>query len=155
VTSHAVTAILIGYDEPPDLLVRAATSLRRQRLAASQMLCVGHSVDARVERAFAAYDRSIEVVPVRRDLGYPSSCNVGAACATGDYLLFLSPDAEADPDYLQPLVGACEADPTVAIAGAQVLFPGRARVNAGDNPLHLSGVSWAGRYGEAPELSPR
>jgi GT2 family glycosyltransferase len=37
--------------------------------------------------------------------------------------------------------------------GAQVLLAD-GRVNAGDNPLHVTGVSWAGRFGEPEEDGP-
>ena len=35
-----------------------------------------------------------------------------------------------------------------------MLLPDRHRVNAGDNVLHLSGLSWAGRYGLEVEAGP-
>ena len=39
------------------------------------------------------------------------------------------------------------------ILGAQILLPD-GRTNAGDNPLHLTGISWAGRYGQPRETGP-
>ena len=88
------------------------------------------------------------------NLGYPSACNLAARVATGEHLLFLNPDARADPDCVAQLVSALAHDPDAVIAGAQVLLPNREQVNAGDNTLHLSGLSWAGRYGLPPEAGP-
>jgi GT2 family glycosyltransferase len=153
-TDPTVTAILVAYNEPVDLLLRAAASLRGQSLAPAQIVCLDQSPDARFRREFAAHDPSVEVLAAGENLGYPSSCNRAAQRARGDYLLFLNPDAHADPDCVERLVEACERDPRAAVAGAQVLFPDRRRVNAGDNPLHLSGISWAGRYGQPVEAGP-
>jgi GT2 family glycosyltransferase len=150
----AVSVVLVGYSEPVELLCSAAESLRRQSLAPAQIVVVDQSGDGRFERAFAELDPAVEVIAVGENLGYPSACKRGAEKATGDYLLLLNPDARADPHCLEQLVQVCEAHPRVAIAGAQVVFPDRLRVNAGDNPLHVSGISWSGRYGETPESGP-
>ena len=55
---------------------------------------------------------------------------------------------------LEHLLGAIAGREDTAVAGAQVLLPDRHRVNAGDNVLHLSGLSWAGRYGLEVEDGP-
>jgi GT2 family glycosyltransferase len=74
---------------------------------------------------------------------------VGASETNADWVFFMNPDAEAQPDCVERLLEAV-ADDRVGAVGAQVLLPDGA-VNAGDNPLHMNGVSWAGRYGEQAE----
>jgi GT2 family glycosyltransferase len=46
-----------------------------------------------------------------------------------------------------------ESRADAAIAGAQVLLPD-GRVNAGDNPIHLSGICWSGNYLGPVEAGP-
>lgn len=145
-----VTAVLVGYDGPADGLAAAVASLRSQTLAPSQIVCVDQSVDGRFQRRLSA-DEGVEVIRPARNLGYSSACNLAARAADGEYLLFLNVDAEADPDCIEQLVGVLTHRPAAAIAGAQVLLPGRGQVNAGDNQLHITGLSWAGRYGLPPE----
>ena len=89
-----------------------------------------------------------------QNLGYPAACNVAAAAATERHLFFLNPDADAAVDCLERLVTEIEQDPRNACAGAQVLLPDGETTNAGDNPLHLSGLSWAGRWGQPREYGP-
>jgi GT2 family glycosyltransferase len=153
--SPPVTAILIAYSGTPvDALLRAAGSLRTQKLTPSQVVFVDQTPDGRLAPALTAADPQVEVIITGENLGYVSACNLAAAQATGDYLMFLNPDAWADPDCLARLVETCASNPSVAVVGAQVVFPGGQQVNAGDNPLHVSGISWAGRYGEHPEDGP-
>jgi GT2 family glycosyltransferase len=152
--SHiTVSAVLIGYDGPPEGLAQAVRSLRSQTLAPTQIICLDQSSDGRLAKVLGGSD-GVEILYSKENLGYPSACNRAAAIATGEYLLFLNPDARADPDCVAELVSALARCPDAAIAGAQVLLPERQKVNAGDNVLHLSGLSWAGRYGLPPEEGP-
>lgn len=153
VSDASVSAVLVGYDGPAEMMVRAVDSLAGQTLAPRQIICVDQSPDKR----FAAVlgDRaSVSVVTPARNLGYASACNLAADAATGEYVLFLNPDAHAERTCIEELVTALSDRHDAAIAGAQVLLPGGSRVNAGDNALHLSGLSWAGRFGLAREEGP-
>lgn len=149
-----VTAILIASHEAPEPLLDVVASLRRQTLAPTQVICVDQSEDGRFAARLAQAEPHVEVVSTQgRNLGYPSACNLAAGGARGEALLFLNPDAQADPHCVEHLGRALSEHPRAAVAGAQVLLPD-GRVNAGDNPLHLSGLSWAGRYGAPPEDGP-
>jgi GT2 family glycosyltransferase len=150
-TNASVTAILVGYDGPPAVLLRAIESLQAQSVPPRQIICVDQSVDARFERELQASDSTVEVLRLYENIGYPSACNVAARRAIGDYLLFMNPDATAHEECVEHLVSALISRADVAIAGAQVLLPNDRLVNAGDNALHLSGLSWAGRYGQPAE----
>lgn len=86
------------------------------------------------------------------NLGYVGACNLAARETAGEWLLFVNPDAVPAATALERLLSA--SDERTAIAGAQILLPGGERVNAGDNGLHVSGLSWSGRYGEPREHGP-
>jgi hypothetical protein len=145
-----VTAVLVGYDAPAEALAAAVMSLRAQTLAPTQIVCVDQSIDGRFEGRLSGAE-GVEVIRPGRNLGYSSACNLAVRSAHGEYVLFLNSDAEADPDCIAQLVAALARRPDAAVAGAQVLLPGRTQVNAGDNQLHITGLSWAGRYGLPPE----
>ena len=85
------------------------------------------------------------------NIGFTGACNLAAEHAAQPWLFFLNPDAAAAPDCVEQLLAA--ADERTAIAGAQVLLR-TARVNAGDNPVHVTGLSWSGRYLEPAEHGP-
>ncbi|HLH65316.1 MAG TPA: glycosyltransferase family 2 protein [Solirubrobacteraceae bacterium] len=150
----AITAVLVGHEGDPSALLAAVRSLEQQTLAPAEIVCVDQSADQRHARALKGRSR-VRILSPGRNLGYPSACNLAAAVAGGDHLLFLNPDARAEPGCVAELAAALMQRPEAAIAGAQVLLPD-GRVNAGDNALHISGLSWAGRYGlEAEDGAPR
>jgi GT2 family glycosyltransferase len=141
--SAPVTAVVVTYKEP-ELGRPAIASLERQTQPPAEVLVVANDPEA------SGFESSLPLRVLRPgdNLGYPSSCNVAAAEATQPWLFFLNPDSEAAPDCLERLLAA--ADERTAIVGAQVLLPD-GRVNAGDNPVHVTGLSWSGRYLEPAE----
>lgn len=151
--SPTVTAIVVGYDSSTADMARLLGSLRAQTQPPIQILCVDQSPDGRFTAAFDG-DRDTEVLVPVRNLGYSSGCNFAARRAIGECLLFINPDTEADPHCIEHLAAGLASWPGAALAGAQVLLPGGRTVNAGDNVLHLSGLSWAGRYGLPVEDGP-
>lgn len=146
-----VSAILVGYLEEPLVTSAAIESLMAQTRPPDEVVLVDNSGDARhrptAERTGAVY------VDPGSNLGFAQGVNVGVSAASGDYLLLMNPDSEAEPAMLGTLVEALDANPLAAVAGAQVLLPD-GRVNAGSNPIHLSGLSWSGGYLGPPESGP-
>src|SRR3954470_4576466 len=141
-----VTAIVVTYREP-ELGRPAIASLERQTTPPAELLVIANDPEA---RGFGS-SLPTRVIHTGGNLGYPGSCNVAAEQAGQPWLFFLNPDSEAAPDCLERLLEA--ADERTAIVGAQVLLPD-GRVNAGDNPVHVTGLSWSGRYLEPAEHGP-
>ena len=77
----------------------------------------------------ASRDRTTEIVaetraqlvPLDRNLGFGTACNRGAAHATGEFLLFLNPDARLAPDALDRLCAAAERYPEAAAFNPRIL----------------------------------
>jgi GT2 family glycosyltransferase len=149
-----VSAVVVGYHSTPETLAPTIASLLEQSLAPAQILCVDQSPDGRLEPLAGSGPPAVEVILLRRNIGYAAACNQAVKRATGEYVLFINPDAEADPRCIEQLVDALAQRSDAAIAGAQILLPDHRSVNAGDNVLHLTGLSWAGRYGLPIEDGP-
>lgn len=68
-------------------------------------------------------NRSVKIVRFDEPFNYSRACNLGAAEANGEFLLFLNNDIEiVDPDWLDHLVReACR--PGVGVVGAKLLYP--------------------------------
>jgi GT2 family glycosyltransferase len=135
-----VSAIIVSYADP-DATRAAVASLRAQARAPDEVIVVDNGPEP-------IGDVDATVVRPERNLGYPGGVRAGVERSTGDWLLLLNPDAVAEPDCLQRLLDA--AGNGIGVVGGQVLQPD-GLVNAGDNPLHIAGVSWSGRYLEEPE----
>lgn len=143
-----ITAILIGYLDDPSDIARAIDSLRTQTRPPDEFVLVDNSGDGR-HRTVAEQRGAVYVQP-EGNLGFAAGVNLAAEHASGESLFLLNTDAEAQPDTLGLLESALQENPRAIIAGAQILLPD-GTVNAGDNPIHLSGISWSGHFGEQPE----
>lgn len=146
-----VTAVIVCSFEEPATVRATVESLLGQTVPPAEVLVVDNHPEAVIGSTFEREGLPVRVLRSGRNLGYPQACNFAAPRARHPWMLFLNPDAHADPDCLERLLGAVEDD--VAILGAQVLLPDGS-VNAGDNPVHLSGLSWSGRYLEPREDGP-
>lgn len=143
---HAA-AVIVSFAEAP-ATARAVASARAQTIALDEVIVVDNGP------GHPAADLALEGVTVLTpdaNLGFAGGAALGATHASADWILFLNPDAVAAPDCVERLLEA--ADASTGLVGAQVLLPD-GRVNAGDNPVHLIGIAWAGRYLEPRESGP-
>lgn len=142
----SLSVVIVSYDDPAST-ASAVASARAQTLAPADVIVVdnhpGHPAAALPEIAEHA-----TVLTPDENLGFAGGAALGARHADADWILLLNPDAVAAPDCVERLLEA--ADERTGLVGAQVLLPD-GRVNAGDNPVHLTGVAWAGHYMEPRE----
>lgn len=103
--------------------------------------------------AVLAHIENIQVLsnPVNR--GYVATCNKGLAEARGEYVLLLNNDTVLLPGCIDALVSTADADPTVGLVGARLIYPDGTLQEAG-------GIIWSdadgcnyGRGGD-PDASP-
>lgn len=92
----------------------------------------------------------VRVLRPRRNLGFAGGCNLGARHATGTALVFLNPDTIVAPGAIAALVARLE-DHAVGITAARLRLLDRPELlNSAGNVLHVTGLAWAGRYGDRP-----
>lgn len=147
-----VSAVVVTYREV-ELTLAAIASLKRQTAPVDQIVVVDNDPGRSAREPVLAAHPDVLVLHAD-NVGYAPACNLGAARATGDWLYFLNPDAEADADCVERLLAVVAAHPDAAIVTPQVLFPDHATVNAGENEIHLTGLAWCGRYQEPAEDGP-
>jgi GT2 family glycosyltransferase len=93
----------------------------------------------------------VTLVTPSENLGFAGGCNFGARRANGDALVFLNPDTVVAPGALAELVRPLE-DSTIGIVSARLrLLDQPELLNSAGNEVHVTGISWAGRYGEPAE----
>ena len=143
-----VSAVIVSYDEPPAGLRAAVDALLAQTRPPDEIVVV---VNGDGTSAAALGDAHVRTLVPSENLGYSSGVNYAAERTTADYLFCLNPDARADARCLEELLDAASADESIAVAGAQILLEDGATTNAGDNPLHPTGISPSGGYGKARE----
>lgn len=142
----SLTAVLLAYGPEP-LLERAVRAV---------LDSTGVDVDVVVVDNGCASDAvdvvkglpGVRVLRPDTNTGYAGGCVLGAAEATGEHLAFVNSDAIVAPDALARLV-AVAAEPGVGLATASIrLASDPELINSAGNPLHYTGLSWAGGCGE-------
>src|SRR5262245_5461843 len=88
------------------------------------------STDA-TPKTLADFGDRITVVKHRANSGFASSCNDGAAAASGNYLVFLNNDTIPQPGWLELLVQYADDHPEAAVVGARLLYPNETIQHAG------------------------
>jgi GT2 family glycosyltransferase len=143
----SVSVVVVSYDTGP-LLVECVRSALHD--GAAEVLVVRTGAPAPELDEVASIER-VEVLSPGSNLGFAGGCNYGADRASGDVLFFLNPDAVVEPGALGALAATLE-DPSIGIAMARLRLLDRPQLlNSAGNVLHLSGLAWAGAYGEPAE----
>jgi GT2 family glycosyltransferase len=147
--SDTISAVIVGFSDPADVR-RAVESLLRQSVPPIEVLVLDNAPDGTTAAAMRdwEFDSRVRLVHSAGNIGYTAACNAAAVEARGEWLFFLNPDARADSACLGTLIAAAEG--RSGVLGAQVLLPD-GRTNAGDNPLHITGIAWSGRFGQRRE----
>ena len=90
----------------------------------------------------------VRVISPEVNSGYSGGCDLGAAEASGEYLAFVNSDAIVSPAALARLAGVA-SEPEVGLAmGSIRLADSPDTMNTAGNPVHFTGLSWAGGFNE-------
>jgi GT2 family glycosyltransferase len=85
------------------------------------------------------------------NLGFAGGANLGANEAGGDVLVFLNPDTVVSSGAVAQLARTLE-DPAIGIAMARLRLLGEPeKLNSAGVEVHVTGIGWAGGYGEPAE----
>lgn len=89
-----------------------------------------------------------------RNLGFAGGCNEGAAHARGELLVILNPDAAPRPGFGEAIRRPWVEERGWAAWQALVADGDGTTINSAGNPVHFTGIVWAGGHGrpigEAP-----
>jgi GT2 family glycosyltransferase len=148
-SAGSLSVVVVAYHSGP-ALARCLDALRHDVPEANVIVVdnggAQDDVGARWER--------LHLVEPEQNLGFAAGANRGAAETEDDVLVFLNPDTVVMPGALRRLARRLE-DPAIGIAMARLQLLDRPGVlNSGGTVVHVSGLAWAGRFGEpADELT--
>ncbi len=94
------------------------------------------------------------VLRTGRNLGFAGGCNAGAAEASGELLVLLNPDAVPLPGFGEAIRGPWLAQRGWAAWQALVADSGATEINTAGNPMHFTGIVWAGDHGRPIDEAP-
>lgn len=145
-----VTVVVLAYGTEP-LLHECLLAVLDSRRVAVELVVVdnGCSREDLPDLRRLVADAGGTWLEPGRNTGFAEGCNLGIAAGAAPFVALVNSDAVVEPDALSRLVTLLDADPTVGIAtGLVVLADTPEVVNAAGNPVHWSGLSWAGGYGD-------
>ena len=110
-----VTALVFSYDSAPALrrcLAALDGSNDRASIEILVVDCGSHDESAQLDSEFS----NVTMLRLPRYFGRTKALNIGTRTATGEYLLFMTPEVEVLPTTIPSLVTRLESDPeTVAV----------------------------------------
>ncbi len=98
------------------------------------------------------------VILVRSEInrGFGAGCNLGASASHSRYLVFLNPDTEPCPGWLDALLAGLQQAQNAGLATARVLLARSPnRVDTFGNEVHISGITTSRGWGEPAECHTR
>lgn len=132
------TIIIPTRGRPGYLAVTLASIVPQARAAGAEVVVVDDGRDGATERTAAA--AGARYVTLGSPRGANAARNTGAASASGDLLIFVDDDIEADPSWLDAYLRAAAALPEVGVFGGPI----RAR---------LEGFRWHTCGRERPQIT--
>ena len=144
--TEKLSVVVLGYGAE-DELETCLASVVEQLPGDGELVLVDNGI-ADGARRRAVWGERVTVVGDGSDnTGFAGGCNVGAAHATGDVLVFLNSDAVLRPGALALLAEAATAPGAGVVCGCLRLADEPDKVNSVGNPLQFLGLTWAGECG--------
>jgi GT2 family glycosyltransferase len=155
----SIDVIIPNYNGAAHLPVCLA-ALRRQTRGDARITVVDDASTDGSAAAVAAVP-GVRWLALPHNRGFAAAANAAIAATDGDVVVLLNNDTEASPGWLAALVGALEADPTVAFAASKLmLFDERDRIHSAGDTYRADGIPgnrgvWqhdAGQYDDQPDV---
>lgn len=89
----------------------------------------------------------VTLVRPPENVGFGAGCNLGAAVARGDALVFINPDAVLAPGALRQLVSPLEDSAIGIVTGNVRMLDRPDMLHAAGTTVHVSGLGWSRGYG--------
>jgi GT2 family glycosyltransferase len=147
-------SVLIVSWNSREQLARTLPALLPELGEDDELIVVDNDSADGTPQAIEALAPRARLVRSGRNAGFAAACNEGATHASGELLVILNPDAAPLPGF-----GAAIRRPWLEQRGwsawqALVAARGATEVNSAGNPVHFTGIVWAGDHGrpigEAP-----
>lgn len=92
--------------------------------------------------------KGVTVIEPGENLGFAPGCNLGARHTNAEILAFVNGDATVHPDALALLAAVALRDEVGLATGSVRLYDDPDTINTVGNPVHYTGLSWAGGLGD-------
>ncbi len=148
-----LSVLIVAWNSRKEL-ARTLPALLPELGVEDELIVVDNDSGDGTPEAVASLAPQARVVPSGRNLGFAAACNLGAREARGELLVILNPDAAPRPGF-----GEAIRRPWIErrgwIAWQALVADGDGRtINSAGNPVHFTGIVWAGGHGRPIETAP-
>lgn len=147
-------SVLIVSWNSREQLARTLPALLPELGEGDELIVVDNASGDGAPEAVEAVAPRARLIRSGRNAGFAAACNEGAALARGDLLVVLNPDAAPLPGFGEAIRRPWVEERGWAAWQALVADHGATEINSAGNPVHFTGIVWAGGHGrpigEAP-----
>lgn len=118
----AVTLVTVNYNAG-DMLLDCIRSAADQ---VGEIIVVDNASSDQSLANLSARDElqgAFKIIRNSRNLGFAAACNIGLQAAKGEYLLFLNPDCELNPDAIRVMLEVFHEGAEVGMVGGLLIDP--------------------------------
>lgn len=149
----SLSVLVVAYDSRDDLS-RTLPALLPELGEGDELIVVDNKPDDGSVEVVRELAPATRIVRAGRNLGFAGGCGAGAEVASGDLLVILNPDAAPRPGFGEAIRRPWVEERGWSAWQALVADGSGARINSAGNPIHFTGIVWAGGHGrplaEAP-----
>jgi GT2 family glycosyltransferase len=142
-----LSAVIVTHRHA-DVIARTLEALVAQLRPDDELIVVDNDSPDGTAGAVRESAPRARVIESGANLGFPAACNLGAARATGELLVFLNPDAAPAPGWREAIAAPLDEGWGWGAWQALVTCEGGARINTRGGVVHFTGIAWAGGAGE-------
>ena len=148
----SLSVLIVAWNSREEL-ARTLPALLPELGEGDELIVVDNASDDGTADAVASLAPAARIVRSDRNLGFAGGCNHGAAGAQGDLLVILNPDAAPRPGFGEAIRRPWRDGGWTAWQ-ALVADGDGATINSAGNPVHFTGIVWAGGHGEPLAAAP-
>ena len=149
----SVSVLIVAWNSSTELR-RTLPPLLAELRDGDELIVVDNDSPDDSAAVAAALAPQVKVVTMGRNRGFAGGANVGAGAATGDLLVILNPDAMPLPGWGEAIRRPwLEGRGWSAWQGLVAEVDGTT-INSAGNPVHFTGIVWAGGHGEPIAAAP-
>ncbi|HEY2478743.1 MAG TPA: glycosyltransferase family 2 protein [Solirubrobacterales bacterium] len=149
----SISVLIVAWNSSAELR-RTLPPLRAELRDGDELIVVDNDSPDDSAAVVAELAPRAKLVTMGRNRGFAGGANVGASAATGDLLVILNPDAMPLPGWGEAIRRPwLEGRGWSAWQGLVTEGDGET-INSAGNPVHFTGIVWAGRHGEPLAAAP-
>jgi GT2 family glycosyltransferase len=148
-----LSVLIVAWNSREEL-ARTLPALLPELADGDELIVVDNDSSDGTADAVASLAPAAKVVQTGRNAGFAGACNEGARQARGDLLVVLNPDAAPRPGFGEAIRRPWLEERGWAAWQALVAEGDGATINSAGNPVHFTGIVWAGEHGKPVRTAP-